>query len=184
MCRRVLLVVGTHTRLLIGTRSRLLVVGLHSIAEPLCSSLCLFGTILVTVCLMVWDWQVSRSEPLLSCWHDLLFLFLYPTILSSSSFHMLVVWGWGLWTHRVFSFCPGLAQRTPNNNNSRHYRSKLINIIVLLLLLLLKKVGSARLREGDIHPISPKTPAPQYQLLDRKKRNGKTVEDYSRDRAA
>ena len=23
----------------------------------------------------VWDWRVSRSEPILSCWHDLLFLF-------------------------------------------------------------------------------------------------------------
>ena len=52
------------------------------------------------------------------------------------------------------------------------------------LLLLLKKVGSARLRESCIHPISPKTPAPQYQPIDRKKRKGKKVEDYSRDRAA
>ena len=39
-----------------------------------------------------------------------------------------------------------------------------------LLLLLLKKVGSARLRESDAHPISPNTPAPQYQPIDRKKR--------------
>ena len=54
----------------------------------------------------------------------------------------------------------------------------------LLLLLLLKKVSSARLRESGIHPISPKTPAPQYQPIDRKKRKGKKVEDYSRDRAA
>ena len=54
----------------------------------------------------------------------------------------------------------------------------------LLLLLLLKKVSSARLGESDIHPISPKTPAPQYQPIDRKKRKGKRVEDYSRDRAA
>ena len=61
--------------LLIGTRSRLFVVGLLSIAEALCPSRCLFGTILVTLCLMVWDWQVSRAEPMLSCWHDLLFLF-------------------------------------------------------------------------------------------------------------
>ena len=53
-----------------------------------------------------------------------------------------------------------------------------------LLLLLLEKVGSARLRESDVHPISLKTPAPQYQPIDRKKRNGKRVEDYSRDRAA
>ena len=55
---------------------------------------------------------------------------------------------------------------------------------VLLLLLLLKEVGSARLRESDIRPISPKSPAPQYQPIDRKKRKGKRVEDYSRDRAA
>ena len=53
-----------------------------------------------------------------------------------------------------------------------------------LLLLLLKKVSSARLRESDIHTISPKTPAPQHQPIDRKKRNWKRVEDYSRDRAA
>ena len=52
-----------------------------------------------------------------------------------------------------------------------------------LLLLLLKKVSSARLGESDIYPISPKTPAPKYQPID-KKRKGKRVEDYSRDRAA
>ena len=34
------------------------------------------------------------------------------------------------------------------------------------ILLLFKKVGSARLRESDVHPISPRTPAPQYQPLD------------------
>ena len=59
-----------------------------------------------------------------------------------------------------------------------------ISCILLLLLLLLKKVSGARLRESDIHPISPKTSAPQYQPIDRKKRKGKRVEDYSRDRAA
>ena len=59
--------------LLIGTRSRLLVEGLLSIAEVLCPARCLLGTILVTMCLMVW--RVLRAEPMLSCWHDLLFLF-------------------------------------------------------------------------------------------------------------
>ena len=48
-----------------------------------------------------------------------------------------------------------------------------IIIIIKKLLLLLKKAGSARLRESEIHPISPKTPAPQYQPIDRKKRKGK-----------
>ena len=52
------------------------------------------------------------------------------------------------------------------------------------LLLSLKKVASARLRARDVHPISQKTPATQYQPIDRKKRKRKRVEDYSRDRAA
>ena len=39
-----------------------------------------------------------------------------------------------------------------------------------LLLLLLKEVGSARLKESDLHPISPMTLAPQYQPIDRKMR--------------
>ena len=44
-----------------------------------------------------------------------------PAVLSSSSsFHGLVVWGWGLWTDRVFSLSPGLAQRTPNGNNNNN----------------------------------------------------------------
>ena len=51
----------------------------------------------------------------------------------------------------------------------------------LLLILLLKKVGSARLRESDIHPISPKTPAAQYQPINRNKGKGKIVEDCGRD---
>ena len=63
-----------------------------------------------------------------------------------------------------------------------NYKSK--KNIALLLLLLLKKVGSARLRESDLHPISPKTPAQQCQPIDRNKRKGKRVEDYSWDRAA
>ena len=54
---------------------------------------------------------------------------------------------------------------------------------VYSLLLLLKEVGCARLRESDVHHINPKTTALQYQPIDRKKRNWKTVEDYSRDRA-
>ena len=39
--------------------------------------------------------------------------FLSPTVLSFSSFHGLVVWGWCLWTDRVPSLSPVLAQRTP-----------------------------------------------------------------------
>ena len=57
-------------------------------------------------------------------------------------------------------------------------------IYIIFIIIIIKKVGSARLIESDIHPISPKTWAPQYQPIDRKKRKGKRVEDYSRDRAA
>ena len=40
-----------------------------------------------------------------------------------SSFHGLVVWGWGLRTDRVFSLSPGLALWTPVNNNNKVSRS-------------------------------------------------------------
>ena len=43
-----------------------------------------------------------------------------PTFVYSTSLHWLVVYGWGLWTDRVFSVSPGLAQRTPNNNNNNN----------------------------------------------------------------
>ena len=47
--------------------------------------------------------KTSRAEPILYCWHDLLFPFLSPTVLFFSSFHGLVVWGWGLWTDSVLT---------------------------------------------------------------------------------
>ena len=54
-------------------------------------------------------------------------------------------------------------------------------IIIIIIIIIIKNVSSARLGESDIHHISPKTPAPQYQPIDRRKRKGKRVEDYSRD---
>ena len=72
----------------------------HSFAPPRCrTSQChrtfvplsvFFGTILVTLFLMVWDWQTSRAEPMLSCWHDLL-LFLFCLLLF---FLFLPSMGW------------------------------------------------------------------------------------------
>ena len=50
-----------------------------------------------------------------------------PTILSFSSFHGLVVWGWGLWTDRVFSLSPGLAQWTTINNN-----------VIIIIIIIIK----------------------------------------------
>ena len=53
-----------------------------------------------------------------------------------------------------------------------------------MIIIIIKKGPQCILGESDIHPVSPKTPAPQYQPIDRKKIKGKRVEDYSRDRAA
>ena len=41
------------------------------------------------------------------------------------------------------------------------------------IIIIIKNVVSARPRESDYHPISPTTPAPQYQPTERKKRKGK-----------
>ena len=111
------------------TRGALVAHG-HSFAPPRCRTsqyrrsfvplFVLFGAILVTLCLMVWDWRVSRTEPMLSFWLDMLSLFLSPTVLYFPSFHGLVEWGWGLWTDRVLSLSPCHAQRTPNDNNNNN----------------------------------------------------------------
>ena len=50
-------------------------------------------------------------------------------------------------------------------------------------LLLLKK-GRQCKADRVIYTISLKTPAPQHQPTDRKKRKGKRIEDYNRNRAA
>ena len=62
-----------------------------------------------------------------------------------------------------------------------NHQVKMACLLTSSKLLLLKEVGSVRLRESDVHPISPKAPAPQYQSTDRKKGKEKILEDYSRD---
>ena len=112
--------------LLIGTRSRLLVVGLLSIAEALCHSLCLIGTILVTLCLMVWDWRVSRAKSMLSCWHDLLFLFcllLFYIFLPSIGWLCGVgVFGLIECLHSLLTLHSGLQNNNNNNNNKSQHQ--------------------------------------------------------------
>ena len=53
-----------------------------------------------------------------------------------------------------------------------------------IIIIIIKKYQQCMARESDIYHVSPNTPEPQYQPIDRKKRKGKRVEDYSRDRAA
>ena len=54
-----------------------------------------------------------------------------------------------------------------------------------IIIIIIKKGQQCKAgREWYTPYISPKTPAQQYQPIVRKKRKGKRVEDYSRDRAA
>ena len=141
----------------IGTLMRLLAAEPRSIAGLLfhCQYLC--GTILVTPCSMVGTGGFQEQG-------QCIFIGLAPRLLFFQS------WEHSLMLTLLKSLVIPLLE----------YCCQLWNP----LLLLLKKVGSARLRESDVHPISPKTPAHQYQPIDRKKRKRKRVEDYSRNRAA
>ena len=56
---------------------------------------------------------------------------------------------------------------------------------LLKLYIIIKKRSAVQGWERMIYTLSVRRPQPpQYQPRDRKKRNGKRVEDYSRDRAA
>ena len=58
-----------------------------------------------------------------------------------------------------------------------------IIIIISIIIIIIKKCWHCKAeRVIYVHSISPKTPALQYQPIDRKKIKGKRVEDYSRDR--
>ena len=46
-------------------------------------------------------------------------------------------------------------------------------IQLLLLVVVVKEVGNAMLQFSDLHPISPKTPAPQLQPIEENTRKGK-----------
>ena len=95
---------GLHAVLLsqIDTLTRLLGAEPLSIAGHLFPGLCLCGTILVTPCLMVWDWRVSRVRSMPFYWPSCsLTLCLLLFSLSLLSFYGLVLWGWGLRTDRM-----------------------------------------------------------------------------------
>ena len=63
-----------------------------------------------------------------------------------------------------------------------HSTQLLFNMAFIIIIIIIINKGKQCKAGSDIHPISLKTPARQYQPIDRKK--GKRVEDYSRDRAA
>ena len=68
------------------------------------SSQCHCGTIMLALYSMVLDWWVSRAGPmlfLLAYAARSIFVF-YCFSLSLLAVHRLVLWGWGLWTDRVY----------------------------------------------------------------------------------
>ena len=94
----------------------------HSFAPPRCRT-SQYRRSFVPLCVSLWNdlsdpvcdgvglaGFKSRANAFLLACSALSFL---SPVLSFSSFHGLVVWGWGLWTDRVSSLSPGLAQRTP-----------------------------------------------------------------------
>ena len=60
---------------------------------------------------------------------------------------------------------------------------QILLLLLLLLFLSLKKVDNSRLGVTNLHPISPKIPAPKYQPIQWKKRKGKHS-NKKRERAA
>ena len=95
---------------------------------------------------------------------------------------MYCSWGW------LYVLLVGLALCSARGVGSMYFSwgfllGLVLMTIIRLILLLFRKVGSARLRESDTHPQSedPSLTIPTYK---QKKRKGKRVEDYSRDRAA
>ena len=75
----------------IGMLMRLLAAEPLSTAVLLFPSLCPCGIILLTLYSMVWDWRVSRAEPMFVYWHELLDPFLSSTV-SPLLFFLSVGW--------------------------------------------------------------------------------------------
>ena len=51
------------------------------------------------------------------------------------------------------------------------------SIIIIIIIIIIKRGRQCKVGRESLDLISLKTPAPQYQPIDRKKRKGKIVED-------
>ena len=105
-------------------------------------SQCLVGMIFVTLCLMVWDCQVLRVEPMLSCLSNLHFSFC-PTIFYFSFMGWLC--GIGVFGLIVFSLSPTIqcSHSLPgfhcqlifnNNNNNNHLYLHLLSELLYYMV--------------------------------------------------
>ena len=100
-----------------------------STAGLLFPSWCPSGTIMLTPFSMVWDWRVSRAGSMLLYWPKLLHTYYSLLIFSLFLFsvYRLVLWGWGLWTDRLYITLSAL-----------HCRDFLIIIIIIIIILIIK----------------------------------------------
>ena len=53
-------------------------------------------------------------------------------------------------------------------------RSQICKLVIIIIIIITNR-SAVKGWESEVHPISPKTPALQYQPIDRKKRKGKRV---------
>ena len=96
--------------------SGLLALVLLSTAEPLLLLAVSLCNDLRDPVLMVWDWWVLRSEPMLYCWPNLLFIFVYYCFLFYS-LHGLLLWGWSLLIDSVLTLSQPCTVTHFNYNN-------------------------------------------------------------------
>ena len=109
----------------------------------------LCAMILVTLCLMVWDWRVSRAEPMLSCRHDLLFIFwllLFYLFLPSMGWlcgvgvFELIECSHSLpalhsWLQMIIIIIKSLLSKHNSNNNNNNNNKFCLCVIKLIFLI-------------------------------------------------
>ena len=85
-------------------------------------SQCHSGTILLTPCSMVWDWQVSRAEPMLFYWPNLLYSYytIFPYLFFLSIGWYCGVGVFGLIGCISLSLSIALPTSFNNNKNNNH----------------------------------------------------------------
>ena len=108
----------------IGILMRRLAADPSSTARVLFPSQCLSGTFLLTPYSMVWDWRVSRAGPMLYHLPKLL----YPSYCLLPFFfffflsvYLLILWGCGLRTNRVYLTLSQPSTAASFNNNNYYY---------------------------------------------------------------
>ena len=60
----------------------------------------------------------------------------------------------------------------------------MLKLIIIIIIIIIKKGLQCKAEREWCTPYQSEDPSPTIPTLDRKKRKGKRVEDYSRDRAA